>query len=195
MENNSPEFLVEVNNSNELNVEKNNQHQYKKTLLYIVLFLFLFIISFFGAVYFSKGLYKQKTVVVNTPAPQDEKINVPIYLKEINNSMLSDWTASVLGRVTSKEQYDFQIQPVERIFPKEGGTAYKDIDNATPLTIISNSSSHYYFLNTVAGQSQEKVPAQFADVKEGEILNGSVSVHYFSNYYNLEAITFYISNE
>lgn len=152
----------------------------KKTILMVVVYV-LMLISLPLFVYYSQ---KQQDIRQHAAEPTSEPLaqlipSFPIARSLIENSMLSEWSGHIIGRVVKTVPYSITITPMTQVIAVDGKISLEDTVNGYAYTISyeSPTSRLYKLPQKITDQAIKDAPElKFSDLNSGDIINGNVNL-------------------
>lgn len=110
-----------------------------------------------------------------------EPAKLPISLDLLQNSMLSNWTARVEGRIMAKDIQSFTISHIQRQFSATGSAAIKDVGDSKQLQIIYLKDKTSFKQTKHTREKEETITINFPDLTIGSLVTGTIEMYQTNN--------------
>lgn len=142
--------------------------------LIIILPIIIFLISALAGFFISKNF-----IPPVRPKPQGypftDITNLPVKFELLQNSILSNWSAHVQGKIATKSQDSFTLKPITIEYTATGSAVVKEIGSSNSLKIIYIPGKTTFKQNIAATQTEAKLTeVNFSDIPLESVVNGTI---------------------
>ena len=177
------------NTTSVLNVPQDNTSvSTRKNFLYIFIILLVFMLSSLLGYSVQKVVVAKKEQSLNPPTTKP--VGTPLEAI-VGNSMFSQWSARVKGRLTGVDSASFTISPIIEQYQQDGKRIIIDLPSSnlpTKIYIIKGKTEFYQV--TYHDGVPQKTQIAYENIPIGSIIEGSVEFNLKNGSFDLLALTF-----